>query len=294
MPQAQSMCSFLTSFVRRAGGARRRRLAAALAAVATTAFAALTVRPSRADADDGRSRASRQAKKVTDQADPEGARHQGRRRDGPEDQARAQALPEGPRPEGRRRRRPGHAPALGLGGTTKNSSLNSAAGRDADVATVMAKIAECESGGNPTAVSPNGEYRGKYQFSQATWESLGGTGDPAEADENVQDMSPPGSTSSAASRPWPACSGRSRPSSTPHSGPSLTPAAVSMSTTRPAGYLELATRDQSRATCRTGSINGGSRRRAPARRRTGRSSCRSARASRSRIVRSICASVTAT
>ena len=44
-----------------------------------------------------------------DEADPEGARHQGRRRHGPEDQARAEALPAPQRPEGRRRRRPGHA-----------------------------------------------------------------------------------------------------------------------------------------------------------------------------------------
>jgi len=97
--------------------------------------------------------------------------------------------------------------ALGLSGTTKNSSLNSAKPvSDADVATVMAKIAECESGGNPTAVSPSGEYRGKYQFSQATWESLGGTGDPAEADENVQDMYAAGLYQQRGLAPWPACS----------------------------------------------------------------------------------------
>ena len=97
--------------------------------------------------------------------------------------------------------------ALGLSGTTKNSSLDSAKPvADADVATVMAKIAECESGSNPTAVSPSGEYRGKYQFSQATWESLGGTGDPAEADENVQDMYAAGLYQQRGLAPWPACS----------------------------------------------------------------------------------------
>jgi peptidoglycan hydrolase-like protein with peptidoglycan-binding domain len=97
--------------------------------------------------------------------------------------------------------------ALGLTGTTKNSSLDSAAPvSTADVATVMAKIAECESGGDPTAISPSGEYRGKYQFSQATWESLGGTGDPAEADENVQDMYAAGLYQQRGLAPWPACS----------------------------------------------------------------------------------------
>ena len=48
-------------------------------------------------------------------------------------------------------------------------------------------IAACESGGNPTAVSANGTYRGKYQFSYATWAAVGGSGDPADAPEAEQD-----------------------------------------------------------------------------------------------------------
>ncbi|MFP5218244.1 MAG: ubiquitin-like domain-containing protein [Actinomycetes bacterium] len=39
-------------------------------------------------------------------------------------------------------------------------------------------LANCESGGNPRAVSPTGKYRGLYQFSMATWQSVGGQGDP--------------------------------------------------------------------------------------------------------------------
>jgi peptidoglycan hydrolase-like protein with peptidoglycan-binding domain len=97
--------------------------------------------------------------------------------------------------------------ALGLGGTTRNGSLDSAKPVDpASVASVMAKIAECESGGDPTAISPSGQYRGKYQFSQETWESLGGTGDPAEADESVQDMYAAGLYQQRGLAPWPACS----------------------------------------------------------------------------------------
>jgi peptidoglycan hydrolase-like protein with peptidoglycan-binding domain len=96
--------------------------------------------------------------------------------------------------------------ALGLSGTTKNSSLDSAKPvSDADVATVMAKIAECESGGNPTAVSPSGMYRGKYQFSQDTWESLGGTGDPAQAEERVQDGIAAKLYAERGAAPWPSC-----------------------------------------------------------------------------------------
>ena len=48
-------------------------------------------------------------------------------------------------------------------------------------------IAACESGGNPSAVSSSGTYRGKYQFSYATWAAVGGSGDPAAASEAEQD-----------------------------------------------------------------------------------------------------------
>jgi len=57
-----------------------------------------------------------------------------------------------------------------------------------DVSAKLRKIALCESGGNPTAVSPSGLYRGKYQFDPQTWKALGGAGDdPAAAPEAEQD-----------------------------------------------------------------------------------------------------------
>ncbi|MFI6577546.1 ubiquitin-like domain-containing protein [Nocardiopsis sp. NPDC050513] len=43
-----------------------------------------------------------------------------------------------------------------------------------------AALAECESGGNPAAVNPAGYY-GLYQFSQSSWQSVGGSGLPSEA-----------------------------------------------------------------------------------------------------------------
>src|SRR5829696_7734425 len=73
--------------------------------------------------------------------------------------------------------------ALGLIGTPRHAKFDAAR----DVATILATIAQCESGGNPRIVSPNGRYFGKYQFSRATWEALGGTGSPADADEATQD-----------------------------------------------------------------------------------------------------------
>ena len=50
----------------------------------------------------------------------------------------------------------------------------------------LARIARCESGGNPRAVSADGRYFGKYQFSKPTWRSVGGTGNPARASEAEQ------------------------------------------------------------------------------------------------------------
>src|SRR5204862_8144767 len=55
------------------------------------------------------------------------------------------------------------------------------------LSSVLERIAQCESGGNPSAVSSSGQYRGQYQFDRATWSSLGGTGDAAQAPESEQD-----------------------------------------------------------------------------------------------------------
>ncbi len=66
-------------------------------------------------------------------------------------------------------------------------------------------IAACESGGDPTAVSSDGSYRGKYQFDYGTWESVGGSGDPAAASESEQDYRAALLYSSSGSSPWPIC-----------------------------------------------------------------------------------------
>lgn len=52
---------------------------------------------------------------------------------------------------------------------------------------VLESIAQCESHGDPDAISAGGTYRGKYQFSYETWASVGGDGDPAAASETEQD-----------------------------------------------------------------------------------------------------------
>ena len=58
---------------------------------------------------------------------------------------------------------------------------------DVPIPAQLAAIAQCESGGNPRAISADGTYRGKYQFSFATWATVGGKGDPAQASETEQD-----------------------------------------------------------------------------------------------------------
>ena len=66
-------------------------------------------------------------------------------------------------------------------------------------------IAACESGGDPAAVSPDGTYRGKYQFDYGTWASVGGSGDPAAAPEAEQDYRAALLYSRGGSSPWPIC-----------------------------------------------------------------------------------------
>lgn len=69
----------------------------------------------------------------------------------------------------------------------------------------LERIAQCESGGDPSAVSPDGRYRGKYQFSRATWRALGGTGDPADAPEAEQDRRAAALLARSGTSPWPSC-----------------------------------------------------------------------------------------
>jgi Transglycosylase-like domain/Putative peptidoglycan binding domain len=92
--------------------------------------------------------------------------------------------------------------ALGLEPFTRSSTRRT--GR-VSVPRILRLIAECESGGDPSAVSAGGTYRGKYQFSRGTWRSLGGTGDPAKAAEWVQDRLALRLYRRSGNSPWPNC-----------------------------------------------------------------------------------------
>jgi Transglycosylase-like domain len=65
-------------------------------------------------------------------------------------------------------------------------------------------IAACESGGDPATNTGNGFY-GKYQFTQETWQSVGGDGNPAAASEAEQDRRAAMLYAREGSSPWPVC-----------------------------------------------------------------------------------------
>jgi hypothetical protein len=73
----------------------------------------------------------------------------------------------------------------------------------------LARIARCESGGDPRAVSSDGTYRGKYQFDRSTWQAIGGHGDPVHATEHEQDRLALRLYRARGAAPWPIC-GRER------------------------------------------------------------------------------------
>jgi len=94
--------------------------------------------------------------------------------------------------------------ALGLSSGSGDSSTSgdtSGSGTSSE----LQKIAQCESSGNPSAISPDGTYRGKYQFSRETWRELGGTGDPASAPESVQDEMAAKLMQTQGPSAWPNC-----------------------------------------------------------------------------------------
>lgn len=70
---------------------------------------------------------------------------------------------------------------------------------------ILKRIAICESGGDPRAISAGGTYRGKYQFDRGTWRAHGGRGDPARASERTQDRIALRLYRDRGTAPWPVC-----------------------------------------------------------------------------------------
>jgi peptidoglycan hydrolase-like protein with peptidoglycan-binding domain len=97
--------------------------------------------------------------------------------------------------------------ALGVSAAPKAKEADdiSAAASSGDAAATLQRIAQCESGGNPSAVSADGTYRGKYQFERETWRAMGGSGDPADAPEAEQDRIAAALLAQRGTAPWPVC-----------------------------------------------------------------------------------------
>ena len=66
-------------------------------------------------------------------------------------------------------------------------------------------LANCESGGNPRAVSSGGTYRGLYQFTIGTWQGVGGDGDPIDASSAEQTYRAKLLYNKRGRSPWPVC-----------------------------------------------------------------------------------------
>ncbi|MFN8053568.1 MAG: transglycosylase family protein [Acidimicrobiales bacterium] len=79
----------------------------------------------------------------------------------------------------------------------------------------LARLANCESGGNPRAVSSSGSYHGLYQFDQRTWNGVAGAvlpdyvgTRPSAAPAAVQDAMARALYSARGRSPWPVCGRR--------------------------------------------------------------------------------------
>jgi peptidoglycan endopeptidase LytE len=100
-----------------------------------------------------------------------------------------------------------YAEALALNEYALAAYANAAeqAAASSGLSSALASIRACESGGDYTAVSSSGTYRGAYQFDLATWQAVGGTGDPAAAPPAEQDRRAQMLYEQAGSSPWPVC-----------------------------------------------------------------------------------------
>ncbi|WP_315063665.1 resuscitation-promoting factor [Actinomyces oris] len=91
----------------------------------------------------------------------------------------------------------------GSGGSASGGSAGATGGGAGDDG-VWAQLAQCESGGNPKTNTGNGFY-GMYQFTLETWQSLGGTGYPHEADAATQTAMAKKLQAQAGWGQWPGC-----------------------------------------------------------------------------------------
>lgn len=86
-----------------------------------------------------------------------------------------------------------------------HAQAHAQAGGPSVASPALQRIAACESGGNPQAIGGGGTFRGKYQFTYATWAGVGGSGDPAAAPEAEQDRRAAMLLARSGPSQWPVC-----------------------------------------------------------------------------------------
>jgi hypothetical protein len=101
--------------------------------------------------------------------------------------------------------RPTRARRSGTGVEKARRAPAPASNGRSSVSPALQQIAQCESGGNPSAIGGGGQYRGKYQFTRDTWRNLGGKGDPAQAPEAEQDRIAAQLYAQSGPSQWPSC-----------------------------------------------------------------------------------------
>jgi hypothetical protein len=73
---------------------------------------------------------------------------------------------------------------------------------------VWARLARCESGGNPQAVGGRGKFFGAFQFSLRTWHSMGMSGNPVDYSYADQLAAAKRLQARSGWRNWPVCARR--------------------------------------------------------------------------------------
>ncbi len=103
---------------------------------------------------------------------------------------------------------PKPAPKKATSSKSSSNKSSSAAKAPAKTASgdVWAALARCESGGRANAVSRSGAYHGLYQFSVATWRSVGGSGLPSQASPAEQTKRAKMLQARSGWGQWPSCS----------------------------------------------------------------------------------------
>ncbi len=101
---------------------------------------------------------------------------------------------------------PDRSPATSSAPPATSAPAPPSGGGGDSIAAHLARIRQCESGGNYTLVSASGVYSGAYQFSDATWASVGGSGRASDASPAEQDMRARMLYERSGPGQWPHCS----------------------------------------------------------------------------------------